>query len=133
MHFVLWGLHQLDNSDGMDAQHQFQCTSCFGVFINLYQSWFRISLRSFNALRALGSSSTAVKFRHLKTLFLKGHFRAFGSSPKFSSLKFFKWAFFTIKYLFSGMWTKSQKIELPKSQFARLFLFLKGLFHSASS
>ena len=34
MHFVLWGLHQHERLWLVDTMRLFQCTSCFGVFIN---------------------------------------------------------------------------------------------------
>ena len=82
MHFVLWGLHQPGNRaaasvpvtfqctscfgvfiNQMDcgrgvAELKFQCTSCFGVFINPEATGKALDNMSFNALRALGSSST---------------------------------------------------------------------------
>jgi len=107
MHFVLWGLHQHGFSEepyleeGFNAlralgssstriynanaaDYKFQCTSCFGVFINnsyerksrttvvsmhfvlwgLHQLLSEFCLKRqecFNALRALGSSSTGIR------------------------------------------------------------------------
>jgi len=58
MHFVLWGLHQPFVDDGCKGDCQFQCTSCFGVFINMGVRETATMVLSFNALRALGSSST---------------------------------------------------------------------------
>ena len=60
MHFVLWGLHQLGTSAEVDWSSPFQCTSCFGVFINSSQTGTPNWVVSFNALRALGSSSTGL-------------------------------------------------------------------------
>ncbi len=45
---------------------------------------------SFNALRALGYFSTAVKFRHFNSLFLLRHFRGICKPPLFTPLKFLK-------------------------------------------
>ncbi len=81
MHFVLWGLHQLStfgfvaSDDRFNALRAlgssstsswwrntllflFQCTSCFGVFINGAEETGSGHPGGFNALRALGSSST---------------------------------------------------------------------------
>ncbi len=82
MHFVLWGLHQLliststvdttlfqctscfgvfinrKRQKGRCQMAKFQCTSCFGVFINISPAVSQEPTLSFNALRALGSSST---------------------------------------------------------------------------
>jgi len=58
MHFVLWGLHQLIPVAGFGEQIAFQCTSCFGVFINDERNQIVGAGKCFNALRALGSSST---------------------------------------------------------------------------
>ena len=83
MHFVLWGLHQQEPKAAQTTEAEFQCTSCFGVFINgagfyteryshvsmHFVLWGLHQLRSaanrvyeicFNALRALGSSSTGL-------------------------------------------------------------------------
>ena len=60
MHFVLWGLHQLTTEAHPRRMDLFQCTSCFGVFINRAVQAPRPFHLSFNALRALGSSSTTV-------------------------------------------------------------------------
>ncbi len=59
MHFVLWGLHQPTVFISPDLVSVFQCTSCFGVFINVKSKTIVPSAGiCFNALRALGSSST---------------------------------------------------------------------------
>ena len=77
----------------------------------------------FNALRALGSSSTAVKFRHFKTLFLKGHFRALGSPPKFCPHYFFKRRFFEHK---SFILVREQRVK--KQVCRKSLLALCGYF-----
>ena len=63
MHFVLWGLHQL----GAGCQHSTRL--CFNALRALGSSstrcfaWWFFGAASFNALRALGSSSTLLRSR----------------------------------------------------------------------
>jgi len=48
MHFVLWGLHQLMETRQDQWAAMFQCTSCFGVFINFaagtFDRWVIVSM-----------------------------------------------------------------------------------------
>ena len=101
MHFVLWGLHQLDlpgygyrefsfnalralgsSSTRMESRcnrhNTFQCTSCFGVFINFAQGSGSGGSQSFNALRALGSSSTYWHFGLEVVDYVSMHFVLWG-------------------------------------------------------
>jgi len=102
MHFVLWGLHQRVEWLGSITGCKFQCTSCFGVFINspapsplrprtlvsmhfvlwgLHQQRIhrqQFKRNSFNALRALGSSSTTMRVKQQFLDLVSMHFVLWG-------------------------------------------------------
>jgi len=59
MHSVLWGSLQRNEPTGLGRLPKFQCTLCFGVLFNLNHVMAQSLEKSFNALCALGFSSTS--------------------------------------------------------------------------
>ena len=79
MHFVLWGSLQLLAAILLTMIWLFQCTSCFGVLFNFVMAFDEALTASFNALRALGFSSTIGSRWHPGRELVSMHFVLWGS------------------------------------------------------
>ena len=79
MHFVLWGSLQPVIIVSIITAVMFQCTSCFGVLFNWKAPALLAGCVSFNALRALGFSSTFLKMTQQLCRMVSMHFVLWGS------------------------------------------------------